>query len=158
MGGVRPKDIDIPVITEGKDTRLFQNFLMLRNYFKAIDSGDLFEAEKYADSMEKNMDTFSHLTLPGIYNELCYIGCVTNNVKRAKEFYEKGGKILENDNDVNGLRVKAYYAYCIDNNKFLASDYCKQALLVADKFPIRGYALMEEFLVRKLQDIIAANN
>ena len=77
-----------------------------------------------------------------------------SNEDKAKAYYLKGGKILQGDKDIIGLRVKAYYKYYINKNIESASTLCESALLVADKFPIKGQGLMERDLVNKLKGLI----
>jgi hypothetical protein len=153
--GLRPRDIQINCIENIDNLQVYDILTVLYSYFKALDSKDLKNMLHYADVLEKNIDSFPSPALPALYYELCFIGCITKDVYRAEKYFNKGGKILQNDKDINGLRVKAYYEYHINKNKELALAYCKGGLGVADKFPIKGQGLMESDLIKDLKETIS---
>lgn len=153
LGGMRPGAIDMPA-DDGDDGFILQSLFKLYRYFKALDSGDNAGASAVANWLEENLDGVPSAMLPPVYYELCYTGCVENDAVKAKAYFDKAGRVLKNDTDANGLRIKAYYAYHVEHNREKALELCEKALAVADRFPIRGQGMMEEALVLKLREEI----
>lgn len=56
---------------------------------------------------------------------------------------------------LNSLRIKSYYEYYVNQNIEKACEYAEKALKVADKFPIKGQAIIEVELVKDLLDKIS---
>lgn len=152
--GIRPRDLQISSFTKIDNPQAFDMMIILYFYFKALDSRNDENMLKYANLLEKNIEYLPHHLLPSLYYELCYIGCIMNDEDKAKVYYEKGGMILHNDKDVNGLRVKAYYEYYVNKDEKSALTFCENALGVADRFPIKGQGLMEKDLVYSLKELI----
>lgn len=152
--GVRPRNLQIAYALDRDNLQALDMGAVLFSYFKALDSSNLEEMNSYAALLEKNIGIFPHHALPSLYYELCYMACISDDQSKAKTYYEKAGKILQNDKDVNGLRVKAYYEYYINNDINAARVFCDSAMAVADKFPIKGQGLMEQDLVKALQHTI----
>jgi hypothetical protein len=148
--GVRPGDMDLPAISNIEDPQPFDLTIMLFSYFKALDNDNKDDMQYYIGLLEENQNLFPHVALPSLMYELCYMACIAGDESRARAYFEKGGKILQKDKDINGLRVKAYYAYNINRDLLAAEALCKEALAVADKYPIKGQGLLEESLVKKL--------
>ena len=153
-GGVRPRDMQISSLGDINNPQAFDMITMLFSYFKALDNNNVEDMLYYVNLLEKNIETFPHYSLPSLYYELCYMACISGDEDKAKVYYEKGGKILQNDKDVNGLRVKAYYEYHTNKNLKLAIMFCENALAVADKFPVKGQALMEKDLIGNLKELL----
>lgn len=152
--GIRPRDIEMDIVSNMENPQTFDCMLMLYAYFKALDNGNREELYRYADWLEENQDFFPSPILPPLYYELCYAACIAGNADGAKAYYQKGGKILLNDKDINGQRVKAYYAFHIDGDEKKALVYCENGLSVADSFPIKGQGKMEYELIQRLQNTI----
>jgi tetratricopeptide (TPR) repeat protein len=155
--GIRPKDIQISPPENLDNPEIYDIMTILYLYFKALDNKDLNNMLHYANLLEKNLDAFPYPALPGLYYELCFIGCITDDATKAKRYCEKSGKILQNDKDINGLRVKAYYEYHINKNEKAAIDFCESAIVVESKFPIKGQGMMERDLVEALKELIESN-
>lgn len=152
--GIRPRDLNIDSSLDIDKAEMFHRVVILYKYYKALDSNNLEDMEHNARILEENIEAFPAYSLPGLYYELCFLACISGDEEKAKKYYEKAGKILERDKDVNGLRVKAYFEYYINKDHKAASTHCDNALAVANKFPIRGQALMEEDLVKALKEKI----
>ncbi len=146
--GIRPRDIKMPQPPSGDNLELIDLALVLYLYFKAVDTPSPDEEiSSLAGVLESNLAAFPAHILPPIYYELCYVNCIMNNPEKARDCYHKAGKILQADKDINGLRVKAYYEYFVNNNPQAAFSLCQQGLSVADKFPIKGQGVMEKELL-----------
>lgn len=135
----------------------FENRMYLYRYFHALDSGNISKASEFADYIENHLNSFPPFSLHGIYNELCFIGCISDNPARAKIYYKKAGRNLQKDMDINGMRTKAYYSFYIDQNKDAAIAACEKGLAAADKFPVKGQRVMEVDLIKQLQAKIKEN-
>lgn len=151
--GIPPRDLVIDPDME-LDKETFDLYIILYKYYKALDSNNVEEMNSNARILEKNIEFFPAHSLPSLYYELCYLACISGDEDKAKNYYEKAGKILERDKDVNGLRVKAYYEYYINKDLEAAATYCDNALAVVNKFPVKGQAFMEEDLVKALKEKI----
>ena len=154
-GGIRPRDLQIdltPII--GSKLAITDILTDLYCYFRALDNNNQEEKMHYSSRFEENIETIPHHALPTFYYEICYVASVTGDEDKAREYYEKAGKILEKDKDINGLRVKAYYEYYINKASGPAALLCEEALAVADVFPIKGQGLMEKSLVKHLMELI----
>ncbi|MFW6311510.1 MAG: site-2 protease family protein [Nanoarchaeota archaeon] len=148
--GIRPGELSISFPDDMTNIRTYDLIFILYFYFKALDNNNENMMSAYAKILEDNIEVFPNHALPPLYYELCFQACISDDKEKAKEYYEKAGKILQKDQDVNGLRVKAYYEYYIKENFEKAFIYCEDALAVVDKFPIKGQAIMEERLVKEL--------
>lgn len=153
--GIRPRDMELAPLSDTEQLQAFDLMAILFAYFKALDSSNLEDMQHDIALLEKNLDSFPHPALPSLYYELCYMACISGEADQARIYYEKAGKILQRDRDVNGLRVKAYYEYYINKDPERAAAYCENALAVADKFPIKGQGLMEKDLVKHLKELLS---
>lgn len=150
--GTRPKDLQLNN-PNTENPNVYDLMTIVYMYYKALDKDELAEMTTYSKLLETYIDQFPPQNLPGIYYELCFMGSIMGDIDKAKKYYEKASKILLKDKDVNGQRVKAYYEYYVKKNKSKTIEFCDQALQVVHKFPIKGLAIMEEKLVRKLQEV-----
>lgn len=149
--GIRPRELNIDESIDLDKAEIFDLMTIFYKYYKALDSNKLEDMKYNAKILEENIEAFPAHSLPGLYYELCYLACISGDEEKARKYYEKAGKILERDKDVNGFRVKASYEYYINKDLEVAAAYCDNALAVVNKFPIRGQALMEEDLVKVLK-------
>jgi len=151
--GIRPRDLQMSNLdTDNSDRYYFMSYIY--SYFIALDNNDINSMIHYSNIMKNNIQSTPTLQLTPLYYELCYLGCILNDIDEAKKFYKKAGNNLQKDNDINGLRIKAYYEYYINKNPESALKYCLKALEVANKFPIKGQALMEKDLINVLIEMI----
>ena len=152
--GIRPRNLDISLSIDLENIKEFDMNIIIFLYFKALDDNNIKKMNKYIDLIEKNIDVALSWSLEAFYYEICYNACINKEKEKAEKYYKKSGKILQKDKDANGLRIKAYYEYYINNNGKKAIKYCDNALTVIDKFPLKGQALMEKDLVNKLKKSI----
>lgn len=155
--GTRPRDMEISSEVNMDSQEIYDLMTKLHLYFKALDNKDFDNALNCINFLEDNLEAFPYVALPGLYYELCFMGCITGDKNRTKIYYNKAGKVLQNDKDINGMRVKAYYEYYINNNEASALKFCDSAIEVESKFPIKGQSLMERDLVEALKEYIALN-
>lgn len=147
--GIRPSNLEIPRFNTDK-LETFDLYFILYAYFQALDKNDADKIIYYAKLLEENIENFPTPSLPGLYYELCYVGCITMDMKKANNYYQQVGKILKKDKDINGCRVKAYYEYYVNQNYDAALELCYEGLDVVDNFPIKGQARMEEDMIKSL--------
>jgi len=152
--GIRPRDLRLSPPETPDNPQIVDLMPVLYSYFMALDRNSLEDIIRNAGLLEDSIEYFPSPMLPGVYYELCYTGCIANDQAKARKYYQKAGKILQADKDLNGLRVKAYYEYYINGSPESALQNIEDALAVADKFPVKGQGLMEEDLVRSLKDLI----
>jgi hypothetical protein len=152
--GVRPRDLLFTYNHNSDTPQMFDMYILLYSYFKAVDNQNIEEMVLFSEMLEKNLEFFPDPSLPALYYELCYIGCITDNKEQANYYYQKAGRILQQDNDSNGLRVKAYYEYYIKNELESANTLCNRAIAVADRFPIKGQGIMELELIHSLKRLM----
>ena len=148
--GIPPADLNVPLAAAKEHLDDNEISFLIYAYWKALDEDDEDTYLEAARLMEENIDLFPSYSIPGIYYELCFIACISSNEEKAREYYEKVGKTLEKDRDINGLRVKAYYEYYINRNLEKALAYARDGLVAKDKYPLKGLALLEEKLIKGL--------
>jgi len=156
--GIRPRDLQMSPPEIPDNPQVVDLMPVFYMYFKALDENSLEDIIHYAGLLEDNIEYLPSPVLPGIYYELCHTGCIATDETKARKYYQKAGKILQADKDINGLRVKAYYEYYINANPKSALMYIEDALAVADKFPIKGQGIMEVDLARTLKDLIISGD
>ena len=158
--GIRPRNLDISLSIDSDNLKELDMNIIIFLYFKALDNNNIKKMNGYIDLIEKNIEIAPSWSLEPFCYEICYNGCINNDKEKAKKYYEKVSKKLQKDQDANGLRVKAYYEYYINDNDKKAIEYCDNALAVIDKFPLKGQAIMEKDLVNKLRKSIelSSNN
>lgn len=152
-GGIRPKDLSLDpnFLIDTTDP-----LLLLLHYYQALDQENDQQASLIIDQIINQLENFSTIALPGIYNELITAGVRFNLPEWVDKYYTLNEKSLTKDNDLNGERVKAYYAWYVGNID-QAREHIKKAKEVANKFPVRGQIKMELMLVTNLENKLASN-
>ena len=147
--GIRPRDLDLVKDFEniGDMHDLTKAFYL---YFQEMDKGNRDSAEEYLLDVEKNLHKVPPYSLPAYYYELLFFALLSGNLEKAKVYHEKAGKILMKDQDINGLRVKAYYAYIMEKDAEKARTLAQKGLAMRDHYPFKGQALYEEELLKEL--------
>ncbi|MFW6016737.1 MAG: M50 family metallopeptidase [bacterium] len=148
--GIRPSKLKISFSDDKDNIESSDLLIIFYLYFKAVDEKNEDKILEYVNILENNIDLFPEPALPSLYYELCFQACISKKQEKAKKYYKKAGRFLQKDQDVNGLRVKAYYEYYVNYDKERALSYGNEALAVVDKYPLKGQAKMEEDLVREL--------
>lgn len=147
--GVRPKDLGLtPVELPLKDFHELATVFYL--YFMEMDQGHVEKAGEYLKVVEENLSKVPPYTLPAYYYELVYYNLLKGKLNLSAYYHEKAGKILQRDQDINGLRIKSYYAYYLEENPSKAEKLAKEGLAVKEKYPFKGQALFEEEQLKKL--------
>ncbi len=150
MAGVRPRELDPlpppPQAPLGADLRA----RMVGEYFRRLDGGDGPGAGAELAFLETRIEEFPSIALSALYYELCFFACTQGELERAAGFRAKAQPGLDQDGDLNGLRVRAACAWYLDGDAAQARALCTQALAVEKSFPIPGQARMEHDLVENL--------
>lgn len=147
--GVRPKDLDLqPVTLPLEDFHDLTAVFYL--YFMEMDKGNLEKAGEHLKVVEENLHKMPPYSLPAYYYELIFHALLTGDTARAQHYHEKAGRILLKDQDINGLRIKSYYAFYVEQNPEKAEALALRGLSVMEKFPFRGQALFEAEQLEKL--------
>jgi len=150
MEGKRPKDLELKEIDYHDPMDLNDNTLLLYHYFKEIDSENIDKAGEYLRLLSKNLEKIPPFALPAYYYELIFYNIKIKNMEEAKKYFSLSAKVLHKDQDINGLRVKAYFEYEINHNCVKAMELAHQGLKVKNKYPFPGQAIMEGELLEKL--------
>lgn len=147
--GIRPRDLQLEKdYEEIEDSHDMIKALYL--YFQEMDQGNVESAEEYLQEVEKNLHKIPPYGLPPYYYEILYGALIKGDLEKAQRYYEKAGKILKKDQDINGLRVKAYYAYYAEKEPVKAMDLAKKGIAVMDHYPFKGQAVYEADVLKKL--------
>ncbi|MGJ9385320.1 hypothetical protein [Salipaludibacillus sp. CF4.18] len=148
--GIRPKDMELHFEDDMVITNYYDATILYYYYLKALDMGDMQKIVSSINMLEKNLALLPALMQTPIYFDICFVACLTNDMEKAKSFYEKSGKTLQKDKDCNGLRIKAYYEFYVNNNNEAAFQLSNEAMLVTEVYPLKGQAIMEEDLIKQL--------
>jgi hypothetical protein len=152
--GARPREFDIRTEPEVLQDYPFSDTFTRMKYFQALDMKDFSSANRYVDFMEQHLDRIQKVqpaNLSVFQYELCYSGCIRQDRDMAAKYYGIVSDELKKDDDLNGCRIKAYYAYFIEKDAAKALDFCQKALEVANNFPNRSQAFIEIDLVNELK-------
>lgn len=150
MEGKRPKEIELIEVDRTNPMDLSDHILLLYHYFKEMDSGNMEKAGEYILLLSKNLDKVPPFALPAYHYELIFYHSVMKNTEEAKKYYSLSAKVLLKDQDINGLRVKAYFEYEINHDCTKAMELAHQGLAVKNKYPFPGQAIMEGELLEVL--------
>lgn len=124
-------------------------------YFCALEKGDEERVAQLIDKMEKALPKNVPSFLGGVCNELIfYYSYLEKNQKKAEKYKDLAPAMIENDMDLNGRRVYAYYLYGkeADDDKIL--EVIEEGLAVANEFSMPGNIPMETKLLQYLRDLI----
>ena len=153
-GGIRPKDLKLPTAWPVGVVGIYDLTLLIYRYFQAVDNKDTGQVVALAEQLELSLGKFPELMLPSLYYELCFVAAISGNAEKAAKYYQRAGQILQRDEDVNGMRVKAYYAWHVHQDPKEAVALARQGLKVAPLFPLAGLGKMEAELLTNLIDEI----
>ncbi|MEX1378292.1 MAG: hypothetical protein AB1Z23_12580 [Eubacteriales bacterium] len=144
---LRPRDYELQL----DKTKPFNSSYISALYRKSLDLGDIETMQYCSSQIEENFDTSSEVSHVVYCYIICYTACITGNIDKANDYYNKVKNRIENDNDCNGLRVRAYYQYYSNKEYEYAYELCKQGILVVDKYVHPGIAMMEKDLLLSLK-------
>ena len=150
VAGIPPAELNISLAATAEELDSNDLNFVFYAYLKALDENVQDTYLEAARIMEENIDLYPSYSLPGIYYELCFVACVSGEEDKAREYYQKVRKTLEKDRDINGFRVKAYYEYYINKDREKVLACAQSGLAVKDKYPLKGQAILEEKLIKKL--------
>lgn len=147
-GGIRPKElqIDTEQLVDHDDPTL-----LLLQYYQALDQNDHDRSRQLIEKMIEQIELVPSISLPGFYYEILTTAILVDQSEWIETYYPLAEKSLTRDQDLNGARVKAYYAW-YQRNFDRVQELIDHARTVAPKFPIRGQAVMELMLIENLQE------
>lgn len=150
MEGRRPREIELKEVDREDSLDLSDHILLLYHYFKEVDSGNMEKAGEYLGYLRNTLEKIPPFALPAYHYELVFYHSLMKNEEEAKKYYSLAAKVLQKDQDINGLRVKAYFEYEINHDGAKAMELACQGLDVKNKYPFPGQAIMEENLLEIL--------
>ncbi|HHU93313.1 MAG TPA: M50 family metallopeptidase [Halanaerobiaceae bacterium] len=150
VAGVPPAELKVSLAATTEELDSNDLSFVYLAYLKALDEDDQDTYQEAARILEENIALYPSYSLPGIYYEICFTACISGDEEKAREYYQKVRKTLEKDRDINGFRVKAYYEYYINKDREKVLACAQSGLAVKDKYPLKGQAILEEKLIKKL--------
>lgn len=126
---------------------------IMYQYFYALEKGDTERIRQLIYKMEKALPPKAVRPLGGVYNELIfYYSWLEKDPEKAERYKKKAPFSLENDMDLNGRRIYAYYLYGRGADPYKIRNVIEEGLSVADEFPMTGNISMETNLLLHLRD------
>ncbi len=150
--GTRPGDLPIAEV-EIPDKKIDVNELRyyLFLYYHYLEICDYAKMKAIANLFEVNMpNTHAHYYICYIYELIFYYSYIDFDLNKAQEFFSYVDSELTSDKDINGRRVYAYYLFYTNKGKDKALKAAKEGIAVADKYPHKGIAVMEQELLTQL--------
>lgn len=126
---------------------------ILYQYFYSLEKGDTERVRQRIRKIENALPPKAKRSFGCIYNELIfYYSWLEKDPEQAEHYKRNSPFLLENDIDLNGRRVYAYYLYGrgADTNKIRC--VIEEGLSVADEFPLPGNIPLETNLLLRLRD------
>lgn len=152
--GTRPRDLNIPPERDTATASYTRIYHLVYLLYKAWDEFNMDEVKKYANRIEEMKDKIPSAIEDPIKLELCSAYAATGDRSKAEHYYSETQTRLAKEKDCNGCRIKAYYAWFVEKDKEAALSFCQQGLAVADQYPLKGQAILEEDLLKQLQSAI----
>jgi hypothetical protein len=157
MAGMRPSEVPLfPEMTDpnGNIDATPRHHIAILNYTRAIDQNDWNAARHHLDSAESNLPNLPPVLQIPIHYERCFIASRTGDHGRAREAHARIEKHLNQDDDCNACRIKAYYAWHVLESAQDARKWAEQGIIRCPDYPIPGCAKMEQQLLEDLLDRI----
>lgn len=124
-------------------------------YFSALEMGDEERVSQLIHKMEEALPQNVPDFLGGICGELIfYYSYLEKDLSKAERYKNQAPSMIENDMDLNGRRVYAYYLYGkeADTDKIL--EVIAEGLAVAQEYQMPGNIPMETKLLQYLRDLL----
>ncbi len=159
LQGVRPRELedklqdDVELSAKCSFNR-YQYVLI--QYYCALEKGDMERVKGFAHKLEnalpeRNAPSF----FSGIFGEMVFFYSQVERDSEKAEYYLKNSPALvENDIDLNGRRVYAYYLYGTLGEAEKALKTIEEGLAVAQDFAVPGNIPMETELLVSLRETI----
>lgn len=121
------------------------------NYF--LDRGEYDKLAPYAQIFAMNLpvsNTLIHGYISIIYELIFFYSYIQPDPVSARKLFDRCKEQLENDMDINGRRVLAYYFFGTERSLMGAEQAAREGLACAHLYPHRGIAKLEEELLHRL--------
>lgn len=153
MSGIRPAELELVDIQY--DENIFATIINLTMYHKGLDMNDFSLMNSRMSLVENNIQDLEKIQKDSfVYELIFYYSYIIGDKLKAAKLFSEVENSLEKDMDINGRRVLAYYYYSAHLDFEKAKYYAEQGLEVADKYPVKGNAIMEEKLLNDLLEMI----
>ncbi len=159
MAGRRPRDITVPLkesIWLSTNSGIEMRHYVLYQYYRALDKRDRQGMRDAIRCIERGLRLENPLSfLSGFFAEcVFYYSFVEKNVTKAEQYYKISPIKPEQDKDLNGRRIYAYYLYYIKEDREAALKAIEEGFAVAADFPGKGHIIMEKELLEFLRNKI----
>lgn len=133
----------------------FEQYMYIQfQYFCALEKSDKERICQLIYKIEKALPKKMPKSLGFVYNELIfYYSYLEKDLERAENYKKQAPHMIENDTDLNGRRVYAYYLYGKGANAYKILNVIEEGLSVAEEFPLRGNISMETNLLLRLKEL-----
>lgn len=148
IAGTRPRDLKTLPIQEGQD--YFALIINLIMYYKGLDSDNQSLMDSRMEKIIAGYDFLEDIQRISLDYELMTCHLIKGQDLEADRIYERIKIKLNQDQDVNGHRVRAYYLYYGMLDKINGIIEAKKGLEVWVLYPIKGLGLMEKDLLLKI--------
>lgn len=154
--GKRPRDLETNVEpgAEPLDNyiRIYQLIYLL---YKALDGGDAGMIRRQADLIDGIMGQIPSAIEDAVAFELAAAYAFVGDIEKARDYYDSCWDKLEKENDSNGNRIKAFCAWYLEGDATKTAAFCYAGLAVIAQYPLKGQAVMEEDLMKRLLQEVA---
>lgn len=158
MEGTHPAQLEdwLSEEVELSGTALAEKYRYVQfQYFCALEKGDEERVSQLIHKMEKALPQNVPTFLGGVCGELIfYYSYLEKDRKKVERYKNQAPAMIENDMDVNGRRVYAYYLYGKEADTDKIAEVIEEGLAVAQEFSMPGNIPMETKLLQHLRDLI----
>lgn len=149
--GTRPRDLNfLNDEKENTSDPYLRIYILIYLLYKAWDTDNKEKIKIYADKIRGMQAQIPSAIEDAVKFELCAAYAFTGETEKAETYYSESKAKLEKENDSNGNRIKAFYAWYIESDGEKALAFCRQGLAVIETYPLKGQALMERDLMEGL--------
>lgn len=159
LQGVRPGDLEDKLqddieLSAKSSFNMYQYVIM--QYYCALEKGDMERVKELAHKLENALPQKNISSLfSGVFREMVfYYSQVEKDAGKAEYYLKNCPALIENDMDLNGRRVYAYYLYGTLGETEKALKTIEEGLAVAQEFAVPGNIPMETELLVSLRETI----
>jgi hypothetical protein len=159
MSGVRPSELpgDCWNHPEDIESPVTKIVFLLYGYYHYLDKQEFDRAFACITKMEAYIDAYPKALQYDIKAEIMFAhGYLRSDKDKVTELHMAIAPNLEKDVSVNGYRIKAMYAFLVNEDHTSATEYINKSYAVADSFIVKGFIPMERTLLSSLSNRIAS--